>query len=126
MCIRDSLIDGFQLVSGEGGVVQGSDVVEDLLGLGRADEDAVNAMVAKITEEVGHINILVNNAGFGVCGSFLETSGEKELSMAKVNVCLLYTSPFVLELGCGKGGFISQLASAHPENNYLCLLYTSA
>ena len=27
--------------------------------------------------------------------------------------------PFILELGCGKGGFISQLASAHPENNYL-------
>ena len=27
------------------------------------DEDAVNALVAKITEEVGHINILVNNAG---------------------------------------------------------------
>ena len=27
--------------------------------------------------------------------------------------------PFVLELGCGKGGFISQLACAHPENNYL-------
>ena len=27
--------------------------------------------------------------------------------------------PFVLELGCGKGGFISRLASAHPENNYL-------
>ena len=24
--------------------------------------------------------------------------------------------PFVLELGCGKGGFISQLACAHPEN----------
>ena len=27
--------------------------------------------------------------------------------------------PLVLELGCGKGGFISQLAVAHPENNYL-------
>ena len=27
------------------------------------DEDAVNALVAKITAEVGHINILVNNAG---------------------------------------------------------------
>ena len=24
-----------------------------------------------------------------------------------------------VELGCGKGGFISQLACAHPENNYL-------
>ena len=27
--------------------------------------------------------------------------------------------PLMLELGCGKGGFISQLASAHPENNYM-------
>ena len=27
--------------------------------------------------------------------------------------------PLVLELGCGKGGFLSQLAAAHPENNYL-------
>ena len=27
--------------------------------------------------------------------------------------------PFFVELGCGKGGFISQIASKHPENNYL-------
>lgn len=27
--------------------------------------------------------------------------------------------PFFVELGCGKGGFISQLACKHPENNYL-------
>ena len=27
--------------------------------------------------------------------------------------------PLMLELGCGKGGFISQLACAHPENNYM-------
>ena len=27
--------------------------------------------------------------------------------------------PFFIELGCGKGGFISQIASKHPENNYL-------
>ena len=27
--------------------------------------------------------------------------------------------PLHLELGCGKGGFMSQLASRHPENNYL-------
>lgn len=27
--------------------------------------------------------------------------------------------PMQLELGCGKGGFLAQLASAHPENNYL-------
>ncbi len=27
--------------------------------------------------------------------------------------------PFFVELGCGKGGFISQMACKHPENNYL-------
>ncbi len=28
-------------------------------------------------------------------------------------------APLHLELGCGKGGFLSQLAVRHPENNYL-------
>ena len=27
--------------------------------------------------------------------------------------------PFFVELGCGKGGFISKMACTHPENNYL-------
>ncbi len=27
--------------------------------------------------------------------------------------------PWHLELGCGKGGFLAQIAPAHPENNYL-------
>ena len=31
------------------------------------------------------------------------------------------TQPLYLELGCGKGGFIAQMAAAHPENNYLAL-----
>ena len=29
------------------------------------------------------------------------------------------SQPFFVELGCGKGGFISQIACKHPENNYL-------
>lgn len=29
--------------------------------------------------------------------------------------------PLVLELGCGKGGFISKLAVAHPEINYIAV-----
>lgn len=41
-----------------------------------------------LTDE--RIDIFINNAGFGVCGSFLETSGEKELSMAKVNVLAMH------------------------------------
>lgn len=29
--------------------------------------------------------------------------------------------PFFVELGCGKGGWVSQAAVLHPENNYLAL-----
>ena len=36
------------------------------------------------------IDLFINNAGFGVCGSFLETSTEAELSMAKVNVLAMH------------------------------------
>ena len=27
--------------------------------------------------------------------------------------------PLMLELGCGKGKFLAQMAAAHPENNYI-------
>ena len=36
------------------------------------------------------VDLFINNAGFGVCGSFLETSTEAELSMAKVNVLAMH------------------------------------
>ena len=29
--------------------------------------------------------------------------------------------PFFVELGCGKGSFIAQMACSHPENNYLAI-----
>lgn len=29
--------------------------------------------------------------------------------------------PLYVELGCGKGGFISQAAPAHPDNNYIAM-----
>lgn len=31
------------------------------------------------------------------------------------------SKPLYIELGCGKGGFISQAASSHPENNYVAM-----
>ena len=36
------------------------------------------------------IDLFINNAGFGVCGSFLETDPERELEMAKVNVLAMH------------------------------------
>ena len=54
------------------------------------DAQAAQAAVESLDEEWQKIDVLINNAGFGVCGSFLETSGEKELSMAKVNVLAMH------------------------------------
>lgn len=31
------------------------------------------------------------------------------------------SKPLYVELGCGKGGFISQASPAHPENNYIAM-----
>jgi len=35
--------------------------------------------------------------------------------------CFAREQPFHIELGCGKGGFISQMAVKHPEVNYLAV-----
>ena len=51
-------------------------------------ESECTRLCEALTDE--RIDIFINNAGFGVCGSFLETSGEKELSMAKVNVLAMH------------------------------------
>lgn len=40
---------------------------------------------------VKDIDILINNAGFGLCGEFLELSLEEELSMVDTNICALHT-----------------------------------
>ena len=50
------------------------------------DEDAVNAMVAKITEEVGHINILVNNAGITRDGLMMRMSEQQWDMVINVNL----------------------------------------
>lgn len=53
-----------------------------------ARESECTRLCEELAEE--RIDIFINNAGFGVCGSFLETSTEAELSMAKVNVLAMH------------------------------------
>ena len=54
------------------------------------DPEACQRAIDAVYSQAGRIDVMINNAGFGVCGSFLETSGEKELSMAKVNVLAMH------------------------------------
>ena len=46
----------------------------------------------RLCEEMAgeRLDIFINNAGFGVCGSFLETDTDRELAMAKVNVLAMH------------------------------------
>ncbi|ARM76446.1 SDR family NAD(P)-dependent oxidoreductase [Acidianus manzaensis] len=50
-----------------------------------SDKSAVFSFINKIIEEYGRIDVVVNNAGFGVYGSFLETDLNEEEYMIKTN-----------------------------------------
>lgn len=52
--------------------------------------DAVNTAVAKIKAELGVIDILINNAGLGAFGSFMELEPAKWEEVVKVNLFGVY------------------------------------
>ena len=68
------------------------------------DEDAVNAMVAKITEEVGHINILVNNAGI-----------IKRIPMTEMNAPFIVAKAIIPDMIAQGGGKIINICSMMSE-----------
>lgn len=50
---------------------------------------AVTEITNDLKEQQIHIDILINNAGFGLFGSFIETPIQKELDMIQVNITAL-------------------------------------
>ena len=53
------------------------------------EQDAqVTALCEALADE--HIDLFINNAGFGACGAFSETDEGKELSMLRVNVLAMH------------------------------------
>ncbi len=52
------------------------------------------------------------------CGFFIKTPGEHRGAWKKA---FSKNQPLHLELGCGKGGFISQIAVKNPEINYIAV-----
>lgn len=61
-----------------------------------------------------NIDILINNAGFGLCGSFLETEMNKELEMLDVNMKAVHilTKQFLKDMKRRGSGYILNVASS--------------
>lgn len=51
-----------------------------------ADPDAVEALSQRVRAEVGDVDVLVNNAGVGVGGSFLDTTPEDWTWLRSINI----------------------------------------
>ena len=66
-----------------------------------------------IKEKYGTIDVLVNNAGFGTCGQFVETELEKELKMIDTNICAVHilTKLFLIDMVKENKGYIMNVAS---------------
>lgn len=62
----------------------------------------------------GNVNVLINNAGFGLFGSFTETNLEKELDMIDLNIKSLHilTKLFLQDFKERNSGYILNVASS--------------
>ena len=79
-------VDRLQTLAEELHAAHGTECRIETADLSRAEE--CSRLCEALADE--QIDIFINNAGFGVCGRFLETDAERELSMAKVNVLALH------------------------------------
>ncbi len=73
--------------------------------------DAENCI--NLYKQVGDIDILINNAGFGICGNFTETDLITELNMINTNVCAVHTLTklFLSEMKKKNSGYILNVSS---------------
>ncbi|MFF8946325.1 SDR family oxidoreductase [Streptomyces sp. NPDC014864] len=80
-----------------------------------SDEPAMEKLAAKVTDAYGVVDVLVNNAGIGLAGSFLDTTPEDWRKVLDVNLwgvihgCRLFGRQMAER---GQGGHIVNTASA--------------
>ncbi|CAL9477723.1 putative oxidoreductase EphD [Streptomyces sp. enrichment culture] len=80
-----------------------------------SDERAMEELAARVTAECGVVDVLVNNAGIGLAGSFFDTAPEEWRRLLDVNLwgvvhgCRLFGRRMA---GRGQGGHIVNVASA--------------
>jgi len=73
----------------------------------------IENLVRQIREDAGTIEVLVNNAGFGLSGAFVDTDLARELEMIQLNVVslVIFTKLLAKEMAERKGGKILNVAS---------------
>lgn len=73
----------------------------------------IENLVRQIREDAGSIEVLVNNAGFGLSGAFVDTDLARELEMIQLNVVslVIFTKLLAKEMVQRKGGKILNVAS---------------
>lgn len=76
------------------------------------------------------VGMFINNAGFGECGSFLETDLEKELTMIDVNVKAMHllTKLILRRMEKQEGGYILNVVSSAgliPAGPYMAAYYAT-
>ncbi|WP_022760678.1 SDR family NAD(P)-dependent oxidoreductase [Butyrivibrio sp. AD3002] len=93
-----------------------------------SDESQCKKLLESISEE--HIDVFINNAGFGTAGSFLETDLKKEISMIKVNdiaMHILFKGVLRKMKAQGTGTILNVASSAGllPAGPYMATYYAS-
>ena len=78
-----------------------------------SDPDSVDALYEKVMDEVGRVDVLVNNAGFGIFEDFLSFDLGKAYDMFEVNVLgmMVLTQKFALDMAERRQGHIINIAS---------------
>ncbi len=78
-----------------------------------SDRNACLKLHREVIDEFGIIDVLINNAGFGLCSEFVEGDLDKELSMIDTNITALHilTKFFLQDMQKNDKGYIMNVAS---------------
>lgn len=114
LCLRDAGYDVYELSRREQGVEGLHHIRCDI-----TDEDQVRAAVAEIIGQAGRIDVLINNAGFGISGAveFTDTAEAQRLldvnffGMVRMNKAVI---PHMRQAGRGRIVNLSSVAAPVP------------
>ncbi|MFO7166826.1 MAG: SDR family oxidoreductase [Chloroflexota bacterium] len=88
-------------------------VQADVIAMDLAPPDAPQQLYDRLRSDRRQIDVLVNNAGFGLYGAFVNIDWERERAMLELNIIALthLTKLFVRDMVARNFGFVLQIAS---------------